>query len=159
MKNSGLILWFMSKESLKQAVELAGGQAHLARGIRERIRGSKVGQVHVWGWLNSVKIEVPPADVVLAIADFLDYRMTPHMLRPDLYPNPGDAMPERVKLAQAPEPRRALVVAFGEFGEPRSGADRREDGDRRTADSAFGEFGEPRDGDRRVEDRRKDGNA
>lgn len=55
--------------------------------------GSKIGQVHVWGWLNTVKIEVPPADVVLAISDFLEYRMTPHDLRPDLYPNPGDALP------------------------------------------------------------------
>lgn len=86
----------MSKESLQQAVDLAGGQAQLARGIKERMPGSKVGQVHVWGWLNSVKIEVPPADVVLAIADFLEYRMTPHDLRPDLYPNPGDALPSRV---------------------------------------------------------------
>jgi hypothetical protein len=83
----------MSKESLQQAVELAGGQAQLGLGIRERIEGSKVGQVHVWGWLNSVKMEVPPAEVVLAIADFLEYRITPHQLRPDLYPNPHDAMP------------------------------------------------------------------
>ena len=59
----------MSKESLQKAVDLAGGQAHLGRGIRERIEGSKIGQVHVWGWLNSVKIEVPPAEVVLPIAD------------------------------------------------------------------------------------------
>lgn len=83
----------MSKETLQKAVDLAGGQAHLARGIRERIEGSKVGQVHVWGWLNSVKIEVPPAEVVLAIADFLEYRIAPHDLRPDLYPNPCDALP------------------------------------------------------------------
>lgn len=94
--NSALIFWSMSKESLQQAVDLAGGQAQLARGIKERMPGSKVGQVHVWGWLNSVKIEVPPADVVLAIADFLEHRMTPHDLRPDLYPNPGDALPARV---------------------------------------------------------------
>lgn len=83
----------MSKETLQKAVDLAGGQAHLARGIRDRIVGSKIGQVHVWGWLNSVKFEVPPAEVVLAIADFLEYRVTPHDLRPDLYPNPSDAMP------------------------------------------------------------------
>jgi hypothetical protein len=86
----------MSKETLQKAVDLAGGQAHLARGIRERIDGSKVGQVHVWGWLNSVKFEVPPAEVVLAIADFLEYRITPHELRADLYPNPCDALPEGV---------------------------------------------------------------
>lgn len=72
---------------------MAGGQAHLARRIRERIPGSKVGQVHVWGWLNSVKIEVPPADVVIPIAESLGWQITPHQLRPDLYPNPTDAMP------------------------------------------------------------------
>lgn len=83
----------MSKESLIRAVELAGGQVHLARAIRKRIPGSKIGQVHVWGWLNNVKIEVPPADVVIPIAEALDYRMTPHMLRPDLYPNRSDALP------------------------------------------------------------------
>lgn len=84
----------MSRESLQKAVELAGTQKALADGIRARIPGSKIGQGHVGGWLNSVKIEVPPADVVLAIADFLEYRMTPHDLRPDLYPNPGDALPD-----------------------------------------------------------------
>lgn len=86
----------MSKETLQQAVDLAGGQAHLGRGIRERIEGSKVGQVHVWGWLNatSPRFEVPPAEVVLAIAEFLEYRITPHQLRPDLYPNPFDALPD-----------------------------------------------------------------
>lgn len=86
----------MSKQSLLKAVELAGSQVNLARGIRERIPGSKIGQVHVWGWLNQVKIEVPPADVVLPIAAFLDYRMTPHDLRPDLYPNPTDAVPGHI---------------------------------------------------------------
>ncbi len=83
----------MSKQSLLKAVELAGSQVNLARGIRDRVPGSKIGQVHVWGWLNQVKIEVPPADVVLPIADFLEYRMTPHEIRPDLYPNPTDAVP------------------------------------------------------------------
>jgi len=37
----------MSRESLQKAVDLAGGQAALSRGIRDRMPGSKVGQVHV----------------------------------------------------------------------------------------------------------------
>lgn len=76
-----------------KAIELAGGQAKLAREIRYRMPGSRIGQVTVWGWLNNVKAEVPPAEVVLAIADALEWRITPHELRPDLYPNPQDAMP------------------------------------------------------------------
>ena len=147
----------MSRETLKHAVELAGGQAKLARGIRERVAGSKVGQVHVWGWLNSVKFEVPPPEVVIAIADFLDYAMTPHQLRPDLYPNPTDALPPEKRAAHAvsaPAAHPHAPTTFGEFGEPR-GADRRDDEDRRDPSSAFGEFGEPRDGDRRVDGRRQ----
>lgn len=96
--NSGLIFAVMSKESLSQAIDLAGGQAHLARGIRERIAGSKIGQVHVWGWLNSVQMEVPPPETVIPICDFLCWRMTPHEIRPDLYPNPTDALPAEVKV-------------------------------------------------------------
>jgi len=88
----------MSKETLSQAIELAGGQAHLARGIRDRIPSSKIGQVTVWGWLNEAKMEVPPADAVIPICDFLGWRMTPHKLRPDLYPNPTDALPLDVKV-------------------------------------------------------------
>lgn len=84
-------------ESLLKAVDLAGGQAQLARGIRARMPGSKISQPHVYKWLNSPNPDqMPPADVVLSIADFLGYRMTPHQIRPDLYPNPNDALPDSV---------------------------------------------------------------
>ena len=83
----------MSKETLQKAVDLAGGQVHLARGIKERLPDTKIGQVHVWGWLNSVKMEVPPAEAVIAIADTVGWRITPHELREDIYPNVADGMP------------------------------------------------------------------
>jgi len=83
----------MSKEILKKAVDLAGGQVHLARGIQANIPGTKIGQVHIWGWLNAVKMEVPPPEAVLAIAATVDWQVTPHELRPDIYPNPSDGLP------------------------------------------------------------------
>lgn len=83
----------MSKQTLLKAIELAGSQAKLAREIRDRMPGSRIGQVTVWGWLNNVQAEVPPAEVVLPIAEALAWRITPHDLRPDLYPNPQDALP------------------------------------------------------------------
>lgn len=87
----------MSMESLQRAVDLAGGQAQLARGIRVRIPGSKISQPHVYKWLNSPNpAQMPPADVVIAISDFLEYKLTPHQLRPDLYPNPSDALPDSI---------------------------------------------------------------
>jgi len=72
---------------------MAGGQARLAAGIRTFLPGSKVAQAHISGWVNQVRSEVPPAEVVVPIAQFLDFKITPHELRPDLYPNPGDAIP------------------------------------------------------------------
>lgn len=143
----------MSKQSLQQAIDLAGGQLHLARGIRARIPGSKITQPFIWGWLNSVKSEVPPAEVVLAIADLLDYRMTPHDLRPDLYPNPSDGL--RPHLAQAKNTCEC-AAAFGGFGERRAGIERREGDRRKNLDEPDCDMGEPRDGDRRIEDRRSD---
>lgn len=89
----------MSRESLQRAVDLAGGQAPLARGIQKRLPGSKIGQVHVWGWLNSVKMEVPPAEVVIAIAETVGWRITPHELRSDIYPSPLDGLPRSSEAA------------------------------------------------------------
>ena len=91
--NSGLILWLMSKETLSKAVALAGGQTALARKLRAALPESKVSQVHVWNWLNVSQQPVPPADMVLPISRVLGFAVTPHQLRPDLYPNPGDALP------------------------------------------------------------------
>lgn len=108
----------MSKASLLLAVEMAGGQAHLARGIRKHLPGSKVGQVHVWGWLNNAKIEVPPAEVVLPIAKSLGYRMTPHQLRSDLYPNPGDGLPYLIPAIVPDERRRTKDQRRGDRRAP-----------------------------------------
>lgn len=84
----------MSKEALQRAVDLAGGQTKLAVAIRQRMPESKVSQVHVWGWLNAVKAPCPPAEYVIPICDAIDWRMTPHELRPDLYPHGSDGMPK-----------------------------------------------------------------
>lgn len=50
-------------------------------------------------------------------------------------------------------------MSFGEFGEPRSGLDQRDEDRRTEQGSDFGNFGEPRDGDRRQDDRRGDEEA
>lgn len=48
-------------------------------------------------------------------------------------------------------------MAFGEFGETRSGIERREEERRQVESGPDCDLGEPRDGDRRQEDRRRDG--
>lgn len=83
----------MSKESLLKAVELSGGQAALAKAIRSNKPDSKVKQAHVWQWLNVSKEPVPPAEYVITIALAVGWRVTPHELREDIYPNQSDGMP------------------------------------------------------------------
>jgi DNA-binding transcriptional regulator YdaS (Cro superfamily) len=83
----------MSKESLLNAIEIVGGQVALANEICARIPDCKVRQGHIWKWLNLSKEPVPPAEYVIAIAQAVDYRITPHELRPDIYPHPLDGMP------------------------------------------------------------------
>ncbi len=94
--------------------------------------------------------EVPPKQV-LPLCELLAWKVTPHDLRPDLYPNPADALPAHV----APAAPCKCASTFGEFGEPRSGVERREGDRRQIPDPDFGDFGEPRDGERRQEERRQ----
>lgn len=97
----------MSKETLQKAVDLAHGQTRLAAGIRGRMPGSKVGQVHVWGWLNELKAPCPPAEYVIPICETVDWRITPHELRPDIYPHPTDGIPKVSPCDTAPEKEAA----------------------------------------------------
>ncbi len=67
----------MDRRALQRAVQLAGGQAALARALG-------VKQAHIWYWLNRAK-ELPGKHV-LAIERATQGRVSRHALRPDLYP-------------------------------------------------------------------------
>ena len=69
-------------ESLKHAISLAGSGAELGRRIG-------VERQTIASWLSRGSV---PAEQVLAIVQALDGKVTPHDLRPDLYPDP-DWMP------------------------------------------------------------------
>ncbi len=71
-----------------------------------------------------------PAEHVLPLCELAGWKVTPHQVRADLYPNPTDGLP---------------------LDQPTPTGTEQEPG------MAFGEFGEPRDGERRDEDRRRDG--
>lgn len=59
-----------------------GNVAAMARDI-----GCSRAAPHQWG-------DKVPAERVLEIAKATGWRFTPHALRPDLYPNPTDGMPQ-----------------------------------------------------------------
>lgn len=64
-------------EALEKAVELAGGQSKLAAQI-----GKKQG--HIWHWLN--KSLMCPAEQAIPISTAVGGQVSPHDLRPDIYP-------------------------------------------------------------------------
>lgn len=69
------------QSAIRKAVALANGsQTELARRI-----GAPVRQGHVWEWLRR---GYPPAEQVLPIVRALHGAITPHELRPDIYPDP-----------------------------------------------------------------------
>jgi DNA-binding transcriptional regulator YdaS (Cro superfamily) len=67
--------------ALEKAFSEAGGQSAIAAACG--VTTQAVGQ-----WKK-----VPP-DRVIHVARATSYRVTPHQLRPDLYPHPDDGLPE-----------------------------------------------------------------
>lgn len=81
----------MSENYLVKAVAIAGGQTALAEKLH-------VKQAHIWKWLNTTKDGVP-AEQVLPVCEVTGWLVTPHQLRPDLYPHPHDGLPESLRSA------------------------------------------------------------
>lgn len=69
-----------SLDALREAIDIAGSQAELARRISKPERPIK--QQHVWNWLN--RDERVPAEVVLDIER--ETGVSRHRLRHDIYP-------------------------------------------------------------------------
>lgn len=74
-------------DHLQQVIEKAGGPTELA----ERI-GGRTTRAHIWNWQN--RDGQVPAESVIAVCRAVGYSTTPHQLRPDLYPNTSDGMPQ-----------------------------------------------------------------
>lgn len=72
------------KRLVQELVEIAGGQAALARAI-----GVKQG--NVWNWLH--RDGAIPPDQVIAASRAIGWKKTPHQIAPSLYPNPADGLP------------------------------------------------------------------
>lgn len=86
----------MLKTPLEELIEIAGGQSALAETVT---KSSKyLSQSTISAWLNRFNHRVGP-EYVLPICRSVDWRMTPHRLRPDLYPHPHDGLPEHLRVA------------------------------------------------------------
>lgn len=78
----------MSIENFKKAISKAGTQTALA----EKIPNGKQTTIAQWiarGW-------VPP-ERVIDVCAAINYQVTPHEIRPDIYPHPDDALPDSMR--------------------------------------------------------------
>jgi DNA-binding transcriptional regulator YdaS (Cro superfamily) len=125
----------------RSACDAAGGKGRLAAAL-----GVTPPSVHQW-YDGTRPL---PADRVLAVSRATSWQVTPHALRPDIYPNPTDGLPPEV--ARKPPAAKPVPVPTTPLaptlGEPRLGSDRRDD-ERRKPD--------PRADQRRVDERRQEG--
>jgi DNA-binding transcriptional regulator YdaS (Cro superfamily) len=74
-------------EALQEAIRICGGQGALARRLTPPAKAQAVQQ-----WRQV------PSDRVLAVARAVEFRITPHQLRPDLYPHPEDGLPNELRV-------------------------------------------------------------
>lgn len=77
--------------SLLKIIDLLGGkQQRLADVLSDSEKPIK--QAHVWNWLNTTANGIPEIHVIKA-CQAVDWQVTPHELRPDIYPHPEDGLP------------------------------------------------------------------
>ena len=67
-------------QSLQKAIALCGGPTKLSVALG-------LHKTAAYSW------EVCPPERVIAVSELTNWTVTPHQLRPDLYPNPQDAIP------------------------------------------------------------------
>lgn len=85
------------KKELEKIIDLLGGkQQQLADALATEEEPIK--QAHVWNWLNVTVNGIPERHVIKACKS-VDWKVTPHELRPDIYPHPHDGLPDHMRSA------------------------------------------------------------
>lgn len=82
-------------KKLSEVVAIIGSQTRLAE-----LLGGNIKQAHVSWWIRMGGDIVPPEHVI-AVACAAGWLVTPHDLRPDIYPNPTDALPPELTKGEA----------------------------------------------------------
>jgi DNA-binding transcriptional regulator YdaS (Cro superfamily) len=77
----------MNLQNYKKAISIAGSQVKLAEKMQTR-----VGTVGIW-----VQRGIVPPERVIDVCAAINYQVTPHEIRPDIYPHPDDALPSAMR--------------------------------------------------------------
>jgi DNA-binding transcriptional regulator YdaS (Cro superfamily) len=85
------------KTPLEQLIDIFGSQKGLADALNADEKPKiAITQSHVWKWVNKTKDGIP-AEHVIPAGRVSQWKITPHQLRPDLYPHETDGLPEHLR--------------------------------------------------------------
>ncbi len=89
-----VVLFLTMITPLQKAIDLCGGQTALAY-------KSNITQPTISAWVNRFNHRVG-VEFVLNVSEATEWQITPHELRPDIYPHPHDGLPEAMRFQQHP---------------------------------------------------------
>ena len=86
-------------DALIKIIDIAKGQTALAILLKSIVPESKIQQAHISNWLN--RDGYVPAEWVIPCCQAVNWQVTPHQLRTDLYPHPHDGLPDHLRVGEA----------------------------------------------------------
>ncbi|AOY88624.1 hypothetical protein BKP64_10840 [Marinobacter salinus] len=98
---------------LEKEIQRAGGPQALAKQLKITIQ-------RLVNWRSRGRV---PADMVLNFCRALDWQVSPHELRPDIYPNPYDGLPFDQLATQLPATVEAIKPAQARVFTPFTGGE------------------------------------
>ena len=84
----------MIETPLEKVIRISTSQVSLAEKVKSN--GVKLEQSTISAWFNRFEQSVG-ASYVLAVSAAVDWQVSPHELRPDLYPHPEDGLPAHLR--------------------------------------------------------------
>lgn len=91
-----MVLFDVMSTPLNKAIEICGSQTALAKAATEKNPQKQITQSTVGAWVNRFGGRVGDG-YVLAVSEAVNWQVTPHDLRPDLYPHPQDGLPPHMR--------------------------------------------------------------
>jgi DNA-binding transcriptional regulator YdaS (Cro superfamily) len=84
-------------DSFLKIIEIHKSKSALVAALKKLRPLSKVQVAHISNWINrDGKI---PSEWVIACCNSVHWKVTPHELRPDIYPHPHDGLPDNLRKA------------------------------------------------------------
>lgn len=84
------------KSPLEKIIDKCGSQTALAARVNQIDPDKKLTQSTVGAWINRYSHRVGDG-YVLVVSQAGEWEITPHQLRPDLYPHPQDGLPDHLR--------------------------------------------------------------